>query len=142
MSFRSGKQGTITLGGTMSGDGTVYKIKRWSVDLPASLLDVTHGNDAGFGEYVAGVSDMDFTFELDHDVGTSPFATDLVVGTILTRALLYVDIIGANFWQICTPIIQDVKESLDVRGLASIHVTAKATGGSYYFTEFGDVAPC
>ncbi len=145
MAFLSGKSGHLSI---LSDD---YKIKRWSVDLPNEILDVTNGGglgggaitdlhpDGGYGEFIAGVSDVTFTVDLDHDVGTSPFVTDFVPGTIVTVVKLYANSNSPlSYWQICAAIIQDVSESLDARGLASIHISAKATGGNYAFHEADD----
>jgi hypothetical protein len=146
LGFQSGKLGKLVIG------SDTYKIKHWSLDLPSAILDVTNGGGGGiddpsvpvggYGQYIAGVADMDFTVELDHDVGSSPFATDFVVGTILASVFLYVDPVSAHFWRICGAIVQDAGESLDVRGLASIRMTAKATGGNYAFHENDDPTLC
>ncbi len=148
MAFLSGKSGHLSI---LSAD---YKIKRWSVDLPNELLDVTNGGgvsgdippdtdndepDGGYGQYISGVGDMTFTVDLDHDVGTSPFAADFVPGTIVTVVKLYAHASSLlSYWQICHAIIQDVSESLDARGLASIHLSAKCTGGDFTFYENDD----
>lgn len=119
MSFRSGKNGRLSLG------GTTFKVKRWNVEPKNQIQDVTSGNSNGFGEYIAGVSDLDFSAELDYDVGTNPFGTKFVQGTLLT-AIFYVDGIGQPNWTI-NGIIESVSNSLDVRGLVSITLHGRAS---------------
>lgn len=119
MPFKSGKNGRVTLG------IWTQKTKRWSVRPRNQLQDVTNGESGGFGEYIPGVSDLDFEIELDHFVGGNQFATAFIPGTTFT-AVLYVDGIAQPNWSI-NGIVEDVSETLDVRGLVSITMRGRAT---------------
>jgi hypothetical protein len=63
MAFKSGKNGRLSLNN--GGGATAYKIKRWSVTPKNQIQDVTNGESGGYGQYIAGVSDLDFSCDLD-----------------------------------------------------------------------------
>lgn len=120
--FKSGKNGRCAI------NGNVYKIKNWRVSPRNQLQDVTHGNSGGYGEYIAGVSDLNFSFEFDHDVGTNPFGTDIIEGATGTF-IFYVDGVAAPNWNI-NGILEEIGEALDVRGLVVGTASGRATSVS------------
>lgn len=121
--FKSGKNGRVSLG------GTTFKVKSWEITAKNQLVDVTNGESGGFGEYIAGVSDLDFKITCDHDVGTNPFGTKFIQGTTLT-AILYVDGIAQPNWNI-NGIVEQVSEALEVRGQGgAITLEGRATSVS------------
>ncbi len=122
MAFKSGKNGRLSLG------GHTYKVKKWSVTPKNQIQDVTNGNSGGFGEYIAGVSDLDFSAELDHNVGDNPFGTDFIPGATLV-GIFYIDGVGAPNWNV-NGIVEEVGETLDVRGLVSMTIRGRATSVS------------
>jgi hypothetical protein len=123
MAFKSGKNGRLSLNN--GGGATAYKIKRWSVTPKNQIQDVTNGESGGYGQYIAGVSDLDFSCDLDHDVGTNPFGTHFIPGLAIT-GIFYVDGVAAPNWSI-NGIVEDVSHSLDVRGLVTISLRGRAT---------------
>lgn len=121
--FKSGKNGRVSLG------GTTFKVKGWNITAKNQLYDVTNGESGGFGEYIAGVSDLDFEITLDHDVGTNPFGTKFIPGTTLV-AILYVDGIAQPNWNI-NGIVEEVTEALVVReGGGAMTLKGRATSVS------------
>ena len=120
MSFRSGKNGRFQYG------ANTFKIKRWTVQIRNQLQDTTNGESGGFGEYIAGVSDLEWSVELDYDVGTTPFASARFVQGTQATAVLYVDGVAQPNWTI-NAIIEGAENDLDVHGLVSIRLNGRAT---------------
>lgn len=128
-SFVSGKNGRFLA--THNAVQKTWGIKRWSITLPNQLQDITNTESGGFGEYLAGVTDLSFTVELDHFVGSAPFAT-FIPGDTLTEASLYVSVTEDVFWVVHEGLIEEVEETVDVRGLASIRLRCRGSQASIY----------
>lgn len=108
MSFASGKAGRLYA------NGSYWKIQKWSVRLYAEILDVTHGESGGFGEFIPGNQDLEFTVEACHDVGTNPFGT-YIPGTGLADLRLQIDSSTDDGFIINRATIEEVTENLVVR---------------------------
>jgi hypothetical protein len=137
MAFRSGKSGSLLLDIA----GILVPIKRWSVEPVNQLQDVTNGASSSSdgtasgattgqyaGEFIAGVSDLSFTVDFDHNVGVDPFADWAIEGANLSEVYLALDENGTHpRWFITTAIVEEVTHSLEVRGLVSVTVRCRAT---------------
>lgn len=123
-SFVSGKNGRFRA--THNAVEKTWGIKKWYITIPNQLQDVTNTESNGFGEYLAGVTDLTFTVELDHFVGSAPFAT-FVPGDTLVEAYLYISVAQGVYWIIHEALVEEVEETLDVRGLASIRLRCRGS---------------
>lgn len=124
MSFLSGKAGRLYA------NGSYWKIQKWSVQISTEILDVTHGESGGFGEFIKGVDELKFTVDACHDVGTNPFGT-FVPGTGLALLQLQLDSDTNNGWIVNDAKIETVKENLQVKGAPvtwRVEGTASQTG--------------
>lgn len=118
MAFISGKTGKLRYGAAF---GSTLKIKKWSATYKGQKLDVTNAESAGFGEYIGGIVDLDFTVEGDYNLD-SPL-TFFAPGTVQANGVkLFLNDTAGVFWQITTPYIESFENTTDVRGLVSFKI--------------------
>lgn len=117
MAFISGKTGKVRYGG----GATVLKVKKWSATYKGQKLDVTNSESAGFGEYIGGILDLDFTIEGDYNLD-SPLAF-FAPGTVqANNVTMYLNDTTGVKWIITTPYIESFENTTDVRGLVSFKI--------------------
>lgn len=128
MAFLSGKTGTATFA------GTTYKITGWRAREINQLQDVTNGESGGNGEYIAGVSDVEWEVTGDYSTGASPFASGkLNAGQ--TGQLTLLQNTGGASWVI-QAIVEESENTLEVRGKVSFVARGKGSwNGSSSYTK-------
>ena len=120
--LRSGKTGRLTIGAAN------IPIKSWRVTEKSELLDVTHTESAGHGEYIAGILDHDVTIAFEVSVSVFPFGTTAIAaGTAVTMSLIEGTSDSNTTWVVsCIP--ESLETGIDVRGTISGTINGKVTG--------------
>lgn len=127
MAFLSGKTGSATFA------GTTYKITGWTARSFNQVQDVTNGESGGYGEYVAGVSDVDWEVTGDYYTGNSPFASGKLVPGQTGQLTLQQSTAGASW--VIQGIVEEAENTLEVRGKVSFRARGKGSwNGSSNFT--------
>lgn len=120
--FRSGKNGRATI------NGTTVKIKRWQVNPKGEKLDVTNSESSGNGEYIGGVLDVDWEFDFDYYLGSTPF-TLATPGSIVTNVIFYIgDVADATTWTFPSAFVENGSNTSEVRGKVSGTIRGCSTG--------------
>lgn len=109
----------------------IWGIKKWYITIPNQLQDVTNTESGSYGEYLAGVTDLTFTVDADHFVGSAPFAT-FIPGDTLTDVYLYLNVQGNIYWLIHEALIEEVEETLVVRGLVSFRLRCRGSSATIF----------
>ena len=122
--FRSGKTGRLTIGAAN------IPIKSWRVTEKSELLDVTHTESSGHGEYIAGIQDHDVNIAFEVSVSVFPFGTTpLAAGTAVTMNLIESTADSNTTW-IVSVIPETLETGIDVRGTISGTCQGKVTGAA------------
>jgi hypothetical protein len=131
MAFTSGKNGTVTVG------GNTLRTTGWRVSPKVEKLDVTNSASGGTGDYLAGVTDLDFEISFDYFVGNTPvhFSGTSSVPTGMTPGATISAVLNSGppannaYWYIPTGLVTDAEITSSVRGKVSCVVRGCASGG-------------
>lgn len=103
------------------------RIKKWTATAKVQKLEITNAESAGFGEYIGGIADLDFTIEGDYYVGDALLGS-FTPGGVVATLKLYINDTGGPFWLIPNAYIEIVETPADVRGLVEFKITGCSTG--------------
>lgn len=123
MAFASGKNGRVTIG------GSILKVTEWEVSPKVEKLDTTNSESGGTGEYIPGVTDLDFTISFDYNVGNTPAHFSVLAPGLTVAAVLFIRDSSGPSWTISTGLVTDGEVKSSVRGKVSCRVRGCSSGG-------------
>lgn len=130
MAFNSGKNGRVTIG------GNTLKVTQWRVMPKVEKLDITNSESTGTGEYITGVTDLDFEISFDYNTGNTPAhfsgtssaPTGMTPGAFIA-AVLFIGSPSGPSWVIPSGLVTDADVTSSVRGKVSVTVRGSSSGG-------------
>jgi len=122
MAGNAGKLGTVTI------NSEVYRVRQWSIDSNVDLLPDTSSGDVGEETYVAGISRIIGTMEMnfDHAAAGSNFdsihpGTTIATGSFVTNG-------STQLIAVDSLIIERVVVTCEIEGMVTITVDWKGNG--------------
>lgn len=112
--YLAGKSASVSVAGTL------YRFKKWKLDMKAGVLNVTNFQSGGYREVVPGIIEASLELEGPYDGGNMP----LTVGTSYAFTLTYSGAINI----LVTAMVAKIAPDVDVEKEEIIHVTAEVSG--------------
>jgi len=114
MAFYAGKLATCTIG------ASAQPMTDWTLDVKEEAIDVTNFTSGGYQESVGGINAADITCTGPYD-GTSGVTMGTPASFVLTTG-------GGGPSFTVTARVTSVNTSTNVRGVATVSITAQSTG--------------